>query len=129
MSLAPSGAHWFVAGRVDFLTQEPQRFFAPLRVATTIMNQHLEPLPMNPAADQSGVHCWGSRETTIDNPTDYRQEARKFVEQAQSAKNSEHRLLLLRKAQTMVRIAEQAEMMQRIVDNETATGTRSAPPS
>lgn len=48
-------------------------------------------------------------------PTQYRQEAQKFVEQAQYAKSSEHRLILLQEAQTMERLAEQAEMMEKLI--------------
>jgi hypothetical protein len=51
-------------------------------------------------------------------PTYYRSQAAKFVEQAQDAKSSEHRLLLLRKAEIMVRMADQAELMQRLVQDQ-----------
>jgi hypothetical protein len=51
----------------------------------------------------------------MQDPAHYRLEARKFVEQAQNAKNSEHRSILLQEAQTMVRLAEQAEMMDKII--------------
>jgi hypothetical protein len=54
----------------------------------------------------------------MQDPSHYRLEAQKFVEQARNAKSSEHRLILLQEAQTMIRLAEQAEMMQRIVDNQ-----------
>jgi hypothetical protein len=53
-------------------------------------------------------------------PTHYRSQAKKFVEQAQNAKSPRHRLLLLRKAETMVRMAEQAQLMERIVEDEDA---------
>jgi hypothetical protein len=62
-------------------------------------------------------------------PAYYRSQATKFVEQAQNAKSSEHRLLLLRKAETMVRLAEQAELMQRIVQDPDAVAAPQTPPS
>ena len=55
----------------------------------------------------------------MQDPLHYRQEARKFVEQAKNAKSSEHRIILLQEAQTMIRLAEQAEMMQHIIDGQT----------
>ena len=60
-------------------------------------------------------------------PAYYRSQAAKFVEQAQDAKSSQHRLLLLRKAETMVRMAEQAELMERIVHDQDVVAVAAAP--
>ena len=51
-------------------------------------------------------------------PVYYRMEAQKYVEQAQNAKSPQHRLILLEEAQTMTRLAQQAEMMRHVVDDE-----------
>ena len=48
----------------------------------------------------------------------YRKEAQNFIEQAKSAKSTRHRLILMEKAQTMIRMAEQAEAMQRSVQDQ-----------
>ena len=61
-------------------------------------------------------------------PMYYRAQARTFVEQAQDAKSRQHRSLLLRKAETMVRMAKQAELMQRIVQDENAIAAIARPP-
>jgi hypothetical protein len=61
-------------------------------------------------------------------PSYYRSQAAKYVEQAQNAKSSKHRLLLLSKAETMVRLADQAELMQRIYQNRAPIETRSGTP-
>jgi hypothetical protein len=61
-------------------------------------------------------------------PSYYRSQAAKYVEQAQNAKSSKHRLLLLSKAETMVRLADQAELMQRIYQNPAPIETRSGTP-
>jgi hypothetical protein len=54
----------------------------------------------------------------------YRKEAQKFIEQANSAKSTEHRLILLQKAQAMIRLAEQAEAMQRLVQDQQPPGDK-----
>jgi hypothetical protein len=61
-------------------------------------------------------------------PTHYRAQAARFVEQAQDAKSPQHRLLLLRKAETMVRMAEQARLMERIVQDQDAVATMAPRP-
>ena len=62
-------------------------------------------------------------------PAHYRSQAATFVQQAQDAKSEEHRLLLLSKAETMVRMAEQAESMERIVQDQDAVVATPTPPS
>ena len=54
----------------------------------------------------------------------YRKEAQKFIEQANRAKSTEHRLILLEKAQAMLRMAEQAEAMQRLVQEQHPLGDK-----
>ena len=54
----------------------------------------------------------------------YRKEAQKFIEQANSAKSTGHRLILLEKAQAMIRMAEQAAAMQRLVQDPQPPGDK-----
>jgi hypothetical protein len=56
----------------------------------------------------------------------YRREAQKFAEQAQHAKSELHRISLFRKAEMMVRLAKQAELMQQIIEHEDLITPRSA---
>jgi hypothetical protein len=48
---------------------------------------------------------------------DYRAQAQKFVEQAAYAKNSSHRVILLQKAETLLRMAHDAEVTQRVLED------------
>ena len=49
--------------------------------------------------------------------TDYRAQAQKYVEQAAYAKNSSHRIILLQKAETLMRMAHDAEVTQRVLED------------
>ena len=50
-------------------------------------------------------------------PADYRAQAQKYVEQAEHAKSSNHRMILLQKAETLLRIAHDAELTQRVLED------------
>jgi hypothetical protein len=67
------------------------------------------------------------RETEMRQPAYYRAQAAEFVEQAQDAKSPEHRVLLLRKAEIMVRMADQAELMERLVRDPDVVAVAAGP--
>jgi hypothetical protein len=48
--------------------------------------------------------------------SDYRAQAQKYVEQAAHARSSNHRFILLQKAETLMRMARNAELTQRVLD-------------
>ena len=47
---------------------------------------------------------------------DYRAQAQKYVEQAEKAKSFNHRLILLQNAATLIRMAHDAELTQRVLE-------------
>ena len=48
---------------------------------------------------------------------DYRAQAQKYVEQAEHAKSYMHRIILLQKAETLLRMAQDAELTQRVLED------------
>ena len=57
-------------------------------------------------------------------PLFYRIEAEKFIEQARHTNNEAHRDILLEEAQTLVRLAEQAELMQTIFEDQVTASAK-----
>ena len=49
----------------------------------------------------------------MQHPTDYRAQAADCVRRAETAKNSNHRMILLRQAQTLLRLADEAEAINK----------------
>ena len=47
---------------------------------------------------------------------EYRAQAQKYVEQAEKAKSFNHRIILLQSAATLMRMAHNAELTQRLVE-------------
>ena len=46
--------------------------------------------------------------------SDYRAQAQKCVEQAQDAKSSKHRTILLQEAEVLLRMADEADLLQEL---------------
>jgi hypothetical protein len=46
--------------------------------------------------------------------SDYRAQARKCVEQAENAKSPKHRMILLQEAEVLLRMADEADLLQEL---------------